>query len=41
MLCDVDAPHFIDSRLTDGSEFVSLTGRPPFIRRKIPGAHFC
>jgi hypothetical protein len=30
-------PHFLDNRLTDGSEFVS---RPPFTPRKIPGTHF-
>jgi hypothetical protein len=23
-------PHFLDNRLTDGGEFVSLTRRPPF-----------
>jgi hypothetical protein len=34
-------PHFLDSQLTDGSEVVSLTYRPPFIPRKIPGTHFC
>jgi hypothetical protein len=34
-------PHFLDSRLTDGGEVVSLTRRPPFTRRKIPGTHFC
>jgi hypothetical protein len=26
--------------LTDGSEVVSLTHRPPFTPRKIPGTHF-
>jgi hypothetical protein len=25
----------------DCGEVVSLTGRPPFIPRKIPGTHFC
>jgi hypothetical protein len=33
-------PHFLDNWLTDGSEVVSLTGRPPFIPRKIPGTQF-
>jgi hypothetical protein len=34
-------PHFsLDSRLTVGGE-VSLTRRPPFTPRKIPGTHFC
>jgi hypothetical protein len=27
-------PHFVDSRLTDGSEVVSLTRRLPFIPQK-------
>jgi hypothetical protein len=34
-------PHFLDSRLTDGGEVVSLMRRPPFTPRKIPGTHFC
>jgi hypothetical protein len=34
-------PHVLDSRLTDGGEVVSLTRRPPFTLRKIPGTHFC
>jgi hypothetical protein len=34
-------PHFLDNRPTDGSEVVSLTQRPPFIPRKIPGTNFC
>jgi hypothetical protein len=29
-------PRFLDSRLTDGDEVVSLTRRPPFNLRKIP-----
>jgi hypothetical protein len=33
-------PHFIESRLTDGSK-VSLTRRPPFTPMKIPGTYFC
>jgi hypothetical protein len=32
---------FLDNRLTDGSEGVSFTRRPPFTPRKIPGTHFC
>jgi hypothetical protein len=32
-------PHFLDNRLTDGGEVVSLTRRPPFTSRKIPGTH--
>jgi hypothetical protein len=34
-------PHFLDNRLTDGGNVVSLTRRPPLTSRKIPGAHFC
>jgi hypothetical protein len=34
-------PHFLDNRLTDGAEVVSLTRRPPFTPRNIPGTHFC
>jgi hypothetical protein len=34
-------PHFLDNRLTDVGEVVSLTPRPPFTPRKIPGTHFC
>jgi hypothetical protein len=34
-------PHFLDNRPTDGGEVVSLTRRPPFTPRKIPGTHFC
>jgi hypothetical protein len=30
-------PHFLDNRLTDGGEVVTLTRRPPFTTRKIPG----
>jgi hypothetical protein len=41
-LCDIEAPTFsLDSRLTDGGEFVSFTRRPPFSPMKIPGTHFC
>jgi hypothetical protein len=34
-------PHFLDNRLTDGGEVVSLMLRPPIPSRKIPGSHFC
>jgi hypothetical protein len=34
-------PHFLDDRLRDGAEVVSLTRRPPFALRKISGTHFC
>jgi hypothetical protein len=34
-------PHFLDSRLTDGCEVVSLTRRPPFTPWKILGTHIC
>jgi hypothetical protein len=34
-------PHFLGNRLTDDGEIVSLTPRPPFTPRKIPGTHFC
>jgi hypothetical protein len=33
-------PHFLDNRRTHGGEVVSLTHRPPFTPRKIPGTHF-
>jgi hypothetical protein len=33
--------HFLDNRLTDGGEAVSLTSRPLFTPRKIPCTHFC
>jgi hypothetical protein len=33
-------PHFLGNRLTDADEVVSLTRRPPFTPRKIPGTHF-
>jgi hypothetical protein len=29
-------PHFLENRLTDGSEVVSLKPRSPFTSRKIP-----
>jgi hypothetical protein len=31
----------LDNWLIDGGEIVSLTRRPLFIPRKIPGTHFC
>jgi hypothetical protein len=34
-------PHFLDNRITDGGEVVSLMSWPPFTPRKIPGTHFC
>jgi hypothetical protein len=34
-------PHFLDNRLTDSGEIISLTRRPPFTHRWIPGTHFC
>jgi hypothetical protein len=32
-------PHFLDNRLADGGEVVSLTRRPLFTSRNIPGTH--
>jgi hypothetical protein len=32
---------FLNSRLTDGGEVVSLSRRPPFTAGGIPGTHFC
>jgi hypothetical protein len=34
-------PHFPGNRLTDGGKVFSLTRRPPFTHRKVPGTHFC
>jgi hypothetical protein len=34
-------PHFLDSRLIDGGEVVSLTRRPSFTPREIPDTNFC
>jgi hypothetical protein len=34
-------PHFLDNRLINGGEVVSLTRRPPFTPRNVPGTHFC
>jgi hypothetical protein len=33
-------PHFLDNRLTDGSEVFSLKRQPAFAPRNIPGTHF-
>jgi hypothetical protein len=42
LVCDTSRlPHSVDNRLTDGGNVVSLTRRPPFTPRKIPGTHFC
>jgi hypothetical protein len=34
-------PYFLENRLTDGGEFVSLTRWPPFTPKNIAGTHFC
>jgi hypothetical protein len=35
-------PHFLNNRLTDGGEVVSLSvDRSPLTPWKIPGTHFC
>jgi hypothetical protein len=34
-------PQFLDTRLTDDGEIISLTLQQYFIPRKIPGIHFC
>jgi hypothetical protein len=40
-VCDTyNLSHFLDNWLTDDG-LVSLTLRPPFTLRKIPGTHFC
>jgi hypothetical protein len=33
-------PRFLDSRLIDGGEGVSLMSQLPYTSRKIPGTHF-
>jgi hypothetical protein len=39
-LCETSRlPHFLDSRLTDGDEVVSLTRRPPSTPSKVPRTH--
>jgi hypothetical protein len=40
--CETSRPqHFLDTRLTDGGEVVSLTRRPPFTPGKFPDTHSC
>jgi hypothetical protein len=39
-LREVEAPKFLDIRLTDGGKVVSPTRWPPFTSRKILGTHF-
>jgi hypothetical protein len=34
-------PHFLDNRLTDDGEIVTLKQRSLFTPRKIPGTYFC
>jgi hypothetical protein len=34
-------PNFLDNRLSNGNEVVSLMHWQPFIPRKIPDTHFC
>jgi hypothetical protein len=42
LYCETSSlPHFLDNRLTDGGEVVSLYGPAAFYPRKIPGTHFC
>jgi hypothetical protein len=38
-LREVEAPTFLDNRLTDGGKVVSPTRRPLFTPRKIPGTN--
>jgi hypothetical protein len=40
VLREVEAPTFSDIRLIDDGKVVSLTRRPLFTPRKIPGTHF-
>jgi hypothetical protein len=40
-LREVEAPAFSNIRLIDGGKVVSLTRRPLFTPRKLPGTHFC
>jgi hypothetical protein len=41
LCCDTSSLlHFLDNRLTDGGEVVSLKHRPAFTPRKIPSTHF-
>jgi hypothetical protein len=44
LVCEISTiPHFLDNRLSDGGEVVSLTRRPPFplFPKNIPGTHLC
>jgi hypothetical protein len=34
-------PHFLDNRLTDEGEIVTLRRQPLFTPKKISGTHFC
>jgi hypothetical protein len=34
-------PYFLDYRLTESGEVISLTRRPPYTTRKFPGTHLC
>jgi hypothetical protein len=39
--CEIPrVPHSLNNRLTDGGKIISLTLRPSFTPRKIPGTHF-
>jgi hypothetical protein len=35
------SPQFLDNQFSVGGKVVSLTRRPLFTPRKIPGTHFC
>jgi hypothetical protein len=39
--CETSRLPHLENGLTDGGEVVSLTRRPPFTNRKIPGTYFC
>jgi hypothetical protein len=40
-VCEMPSlPHFVDNRLRDGGEAVSLTRRPSLTPQKILGTHF-
>jgi hypothetical protein len=41
IICEtLRVPVYLDNRLTDGGEVISLRSRPPFTLRKIPGTQF-